>query len=72
MANGANLLSYGLYTDGARTSLWGDGIDASSATISGTGSGAAQENIIYGRVASGQTSLPAGSYDDTVAVTVTY
>lgn len=72
MANGANLLNYALYTDGARTSVWGDGVGGSSSTISGTGSGSAQARTIYGRVASGQTSLPAGSYADTVAVTVTY
>jgi spore coat protein U-like protein len=72
MANGANLLNYALYTDGARTSVWGDGVGGTSATISGTGSGSAQASTIYGRVASGQTSLPAGSYADTVAVTVTY
>lgn len=72
MASGANLLNYALYTDGARTSVWGDGVGGTSSTISGTGSGSAQASTIYGRVASGQTSLPAGSYADVVAVTVTY
>lgn len=72
MANGANLLNYALYTDTGRTSIWGDGVGGTSATVSGTGSGSAQANTIYGRVASGQNSLPAGSYADTVTVTVTY
>lgn len=72
MANGADLLNYALYTDSARTSVWGDGVGGTSSMFSGTGSGSAQANTIYGRVASGQTSLPAGSYADTVTVTVTY
>jgi spore coat protein U-like protein len=71
MADGANLLNYAIYTDGARTSVWGDGVSG-TATIDGTGTGTAQANTIYGRVPSGQTSLPAGAYDDTVTVTVTY
>lgn len=69
MANGAELLDYGLYTDDARTAVWGD---ATAATIDGTGTGAAQDTPIYGRVPLGQSALPAGTYTDTVTVTVTY
>jgi spore coat protein U-like protein len=72
MANGANLLDYALYTDSARTTIWGDGADATTSKISDTGTGSAQTKTIYGRVSSGQTSLPAGAYSDTVTVTVTY
>lgn len=72
MANGANLLDYVLYTDTSRTSIWGDGVGGTTATIGDTGSGSAQAKTIYARVPSGQTSLPAGSYADTVTVTVTY
>ena len=72
MANGANLLDYALYTDSARSNVWGDGAEGATATLSDTGTGAAQSKTIYGRVPSGQTSLPAGEYLDTVTVTVTY
>lgn len=72
MANGTDLLSYVLYTDTGRTSIWGDGVGGTTALISDTGSGTAQSKTIYGRVPSGQTGAPAGSYADTVAVTVTY
>lgn len=72
MANGANLLNYVLYTDSSRTSVWGDGVGGTTSTFSGTGSGSAQASTIYARVSSGQTSLPAGSYADTVTVTVSY
>jgi spore coat protein U domain-containing protein, fimbrial subunit CupE1/2/3/6 len=71
MTAGANLLNYNIYTTAARTTVWGDGT-SSTATIGGTGTGAAQNVTVYGRVASGQSSVPAGAYADTVAVTVTY
>lgn len=72
MVNGANKLNYALYIDAGRTSVWGDGAEGATATISGTGTGSAQASTIYARVPSGQTGLPAGSYTDTVVVTVTY
>ncbi|HEY0626138.1 MAG TPA: spore coat U domain-containing protein [Allosphingosinicella sp.] len=62
---------YSLYKDAARTTVWGDGT-SSTETISGTGTGTAQNVAIYGRVASGQTALTVGSYSDTVDVTITY
>lgn len=71
MTAGGNLLSYDLYTNAARTTLWGDGT-ASTVTVAGTGTGAAQAATIYGRVPSGQTTVAPGSYADTVSVTVTY
>jgi spore coat protein U-like protein len=72
LANGANLLNYALYTDSGRTTTWGDGVGGTTATITGTGSGSAQASTIYGRVSAGQASLPAGSYSDSVTVTLTY
>jgi spore coat protein U-like protein len=72
MTAGSDLLNYALYTDSGRTTLWGDGAGGTTATISDTGSGAAQATTIYGRVPSGQSGVPAGSYADTVTVTVTY
>lgn len=71
MASGANTLSYTLYTDSARTSVWGDGTSA-TAQVSNTGSGSAQLFTVYGRVLAGQASAPAGSYSDTVSVTISY
>ena len=71
MTAGANLLNYSLYTDAGRTSVWGDGT-GSTATFSNTGSGLAQAVTVYGRVPSGQSTVPPGSYADTVSVTVTY
>ena len=72
MVNGANKLNYALYIDAGRTSIWGDGAEGATASITDTGTGTAQASTIYARVPSGQTGLPAGSYTDTVVVTVTY
>ena len=71
MSSGANLLNYNIYTNAGRTNVWGDGTGG-TVTIANTGSGAAQNVTVYGRVPSGQTTAVPGAYDDTVAVTVTY
>lgn len=71
MGSGSNTLAYSLYTNSGRSTVWGDGT-SSTATIGNTGTGTAQNITIFGRVPSGQTSAPPGSYSDTVAVTVSY
>jgi spore coat protein U-like protein len=71
MSQGANLLSYSLYTDAARTNVWGDGT-GSTATIGNTATGAVQNVTVYGRIPGSQSSAPPGSYADTISVTVTY
>ena len=64
MASGANLLNYALYTDTERATNF--------VSATGTGSGSAQANTIYGRVPSGQTTVPVGSYADSVTISLTY
>lgn len=71
MSQGVNLLSYSLYTDAGRTSVWGDG-SGTTFTVGNTGTGSAQPVTIYGRIPGSQGSVPAGAYADTVSVTVTY
>ena len=72
MANGADLMDYNLYTDAARSSIWGN---SAGSWVSGTGAGmgTAQVLNVYGRVAAGQTNLAVGTFTEpTVTVTVTY
>lgn len=71
MTSGANTLAYSLFTDAGRTTVWGDGTN-SSGVITSTGTGSTQNVTIYGQIPGSQTGVPAGSYSDTVAVTVTY
>lgn len=71
MSFGTDSLNYILYTDLAKTAIWGDATTG-TATISRTGSGAAQSLSLAGTIPAGQVSAPKGLYADTIAVTVTY
>ncbi len=74
MASGAEIMNYNLYTDAARTTIWGNSA-AAPLWVSGTGAGLSipQTLTVYGRVASGQTNLAVGNYqENTITVTVTY
>ena len=74
MANGADIMNYNLYTDAARSTIWGNSAVAPT-WVSGTGLGMQSPQVlnVYGRVASGQTNLAVGTYTETtITVTVTY
>lgn len=62
-------VNYQLFRDSGRTLNWGN--TAPTDTLSGTGNGAVQTVTVYGRVPA-QTTPAAGTYADTVQVTVTY
>lgn len=68
--SGTQTVGYQLFRNAARTELWGDGT-AGTLTVSGTGTGTAQIINLYGRVPA-QTTPQAGTYQDTVTVTITY
>ena len=63
-------LNYDLYT--ATTRLVGEKIAVDGALPTGAFSGGQYTPVIYGRVPSLQTPAQAGSFTDTVAVTLTY
>ncbi|WP_184709175.1 spore coat U domain-containing protein [Rhizobium lusitanum] len=66
---GAATINYGLYRDSARSQSWG--VTIGTDTETGTGNGSVQNYTVYGRVPP-QTTPAAGTYTDTVAITVTY
>jgi len=68
LASGTDTVAYGLYRDSALTQLWGD---TGGNVFSGTGTGAAVAIPVYGKVPS-QSTPQAGTYNDTVVVTLTY
>lgn len=70
MMSGANGLSYALYTDPGRGTIWGNGT-AGNVLSNNTGNGAAQAITVFGRILAPQT-VPTGSYTDTITVTVTF
>lgn len=67
---GSETLAYALFTDAARTKVWGDGAGG-SLTVPGTGSGTLQTLTVYAGLFP-QASPPVGSYADTIVVTVTF
>lgn len=70
MHNGTGrYVEYELYRDAARTQRWGDTLNTD--TLANTGTGSAQAQPIYGRVAP-QITPPQGTYSDTVTVTIYY
>lgn len=70
MTSGADALNYSLYSDAGRSTNWGNTVGTD--TVSDTGTGSAQTITVYGRVPSGQETVPTGTYADTITVTVTY
>jgi spore coat protein U-like protein len=67
MANGANRLNYQLYTDPARSQIWGTGQNAASMQIIQNPASIP----VYGRIPRGQ-NVPSGTYSDTVTITMTF
>ncbi|MBC7700636.1 spore coat U domain-containing protein [Aquabacterium sp.] len=67
-------LGYQLYLDSGRVTVWGDGLNSSSinpTSGTSTGNGSQQSYTVYGRITAGNY-VTAGSYTDTVTVTLTY
>jgi spore coat protein U-like protein len=66
----SNYLTYELYQDAGRTTIWGT---AGAALLSpgAAPSKAARDFTVYGRVASNQ-DVPAGTFNDTVVATVNF
>lgn len=71
MANGTGeFLVYELYKEAAHTNVWGNSAPA-WVTLANAPSNLPQTQTVYGRIAPGQNVL-AGSYSDTVTITLTY
>ena len=68
MTFNAEVLTYKLFSDSGRTTVWGDDV-ASDVAFTGTGDGVAL--TIFGSVDPGQ-NIPAGTYNDTVVATVVF
>jgi spore coat protein U-like protein len=69
MVRGANSVAYQLYRNSGRTQVWGNTVGTD--TVAGIGNGNPQGLTVYGQVPA-QPTPPAGTYQDTVVVSVTY
>jgi spore coat protein U-like protein len=68
--SGTTKLTYKLYSDSGRTTVWGN--TAGTGLAASTGTGTNQNLTVYGTIDAGQNTLPAGSYADTVVATITF
>ena len=64
----ADYLSYTLYQNSEKTTIWGNSTDTG---VTVTGNGSNKSTSVYGVIPAGQT-VPAGPYGDYVVATVTY
>lgn len=74
MTNGTDQLQYNIYTDSARTQIFGNGTGGTSdLTLSGPFAfGTYTQTVtLYGRIFAGQ-NVPAGAYTDTITATIMY
>jgi spore coat protein U-like protein len=69
LTSGATSVSYTLYSNSGRSTVWGNTVGTD--TLAGTGNGSAQSYTVYGRIPPQTTPAP-GTYTDTITVTVTY
>ena len=70
LALGGNFLTYEVYQDSSRSTVWGD----SGAALYNSGTAPSKDARtfpVYGRITGGQ-DVPAGSYTDTVVATVNF
>jgi spore coat protein U-like protein len=65
---GTDYLSYTLYSEGTRTTEWGN---TALTGLAHTGTGTTAHLTVYGTLPGGQ-NVPVGSYSDTVVATVTF
>ncbi len=68
MKSGVHSLTYNLYTDATRTTIWGDGTGGTGVV---SGNAIIANHTIYGRVPAGQ-NVNVGSYSDSLIVTITF
>ncbi len=67
MRKGADYIAYELYRDAQYSQLWNN-----SGTSQGMGNNGTQTIPIYGKAGPSATAVPAGEYQDTITVTLTY
>ena len=73
MTSGANTLNYTIYTPpGPPTTVWDNVTGYTTPTIAIPTGTTVQTVTMYGRVLTGQSNAPIGTYSDTVIITVTY
>ncbi len=68
---GANMV-FNIYTEASYTSIWGDGISGSLVGGNIPSADSNQSHTVYGKIPAGQSTLKAGSFSDSLTITLTY
>jgi spore coat protein U-like protein len=72
MIKGAEALTYNLFTDAAKTSVWGDGTSGTSVYSRTNPPNNTNVNLtVYGQIPPGQ-DVSAGTFSDTVSATINF
>ena len=70
LSSGAYSLNYNLYTAADRAFVWGDA-SSGSVSVSGSGTGAPVNHVVYARTPPNQ-NVPAGVYSDTISIMINF
>ena len=68
-------LRYNIYTDESLNSfryVWNHDVDEMSSVAQVVGNGLSQDMTVYGKIPKNQKYAAAGSYSDTITITLTY
>jgi len=72
LQNGAEALTYNLFLDASRSTIWGDGTSGTSVHQGGNPPNNTNVNVtVYGRVWAGQ-DVSAGAFSDTVTAVINF
>jgi spore coat protein U-like protein len=72
LRNGSEVLNYNLYTNAARTTIWGDGTGGTSVYTRANPPNNNDVNVtIYGRIPAVQ-DVSAGTYSDTISAVINF
>lgn len=72
LSNGGAPMAFNVYTDASRTIVWGNGTTGALLSGSIATGNSNQSHTVYGRIPAGQNTLKAGSYSDSLTMTITY
>jgi len=69
-----SFLRYNIYTNESLSwgSVWSDNTSATNEVVQVIGSGVSQNTTVYGEIAKNQRNAAAGSYTDTITITLNY
>jgi spore coat protein U-like protein len=72
-ASGGDYMAFNVYKELSYSTIWGDGITAGSMITGSIAAGdSSQSHSVYGKIPAGQSTLKAGSFTDSLTMTLTY